>query len=147
MATVLPLKGVLYNPEKIADSADVTTPPYDVISPDDQAAFYNRHPYNVIRLILGRAKATDTALDNPHTRSADFYRQWMSEGILKQEKQPALYLKAITYAHEEKTITRFGLIALVGLEPFEKRIVLPHEKTFSKVRSERLQLMKATHCN
>ena len=147
MATVLPLKGILYDPEKITDSADVTTPPYDVISPDEQAAYYERHPYNVIRLILGRAKATDTALDNPHTRSADFYRQWMSEGILKQEKQPALYLKAITYAHEEKTITRFGLIALVGLEPFEKRIVLPHEKTFSKVRSERLQLMKATHCN
>jgi uncharacterized protein (DUF1015 family) len=80
MATVLPLKGILYNPEKIADSADVTTPPYDVISPDEQAAYYERHPYNVIRLILGRAKATDSALDNPHTRSANFYRQWMSEG-------------------------------------------------------------------
>ncbi len=147
MATVLPLKGILYNPEKIADSAQVTTPPYDVISPDEQAAFYNRHPYNVIRLILGRTKATDTASDNSHTRSASYYRQWMSEGILNREEQPALYLKAITYAHEEKTITRYGLIALVGLEPFEKRIILPHEKTFSKVRSERLQLMKATHCN
>ncbi len=147
MATVLPLKGILYNPEKIADSAEVTAPPYDVIAPEEQAAFYERHPYNIIRLILGRAKATDNALDNPHTRSADFFRLWMSEGILKQEEKPALYLKAITYAHEEKTITRYGLIALVALEPFEKRIILPHEKTFSKVRSERLQLMKATHCN
>ena len=147
MATVLPLKGILYSPEKIADSAQVTTPPYDVIAPEEQAAFYERHPYNVIRLILGRAEATDNALDNPHTRSANFYRQWMSEGILKQEEQPALYLKAITYAHKEKTITRYGLIARVGLEPFEKRIIIPHEKTFSKVRSERLELMKATHCN
>ncbi|MBC2743634.1 MAG: DUF1015 domain-containing protein, partial [Desulfosarcina sp.] len=39
------------------------------------------------------------------------------------------------------------LAALIGLEPFEKRVILPHEKTFSKVRSERLELMKATHCN
>ena len=147
MAIVMPLKGILYNPEKIADSADVTAPPYDVISPDEQAAFYDRHPNNVIRLILGRAKATDTALDNPHTRSAIYYRQWMSEGILKQEDQAALYLKSITYVHEEKTISRYGVIALVGLEPFEKRIIIPHEKTFSKVRSERLELMKATHCN
>jgi uncharacterized protein (DUF1015 family) len=147
MATVLPLKGILYNPEKITNSAQVTTPPYDVISPDEQAAYYDRHPYNVIRLILGRAKTTDSALDNPHTRSASFYRQWMAEGILKQEDQPALYLKSITYVHEGKTITRYGLIALVRLEPFDKRIVLPHEKTFSKVRSERLELMKATHCN
>jgi uncharacterized protein (DUF1015 family) len=147
MATVLPLKGILYNSEKIADSAQVTTPPYDVIAPDEQAAFHQRHPHNVIRLILGQAKATDSALDNPHTRSASFYRHWMSEGILKQEDQPALYLKSITYVHAGKTITRYGLVALVGLEPFEKRIILPHEKTFSKVRSERLELMKATHCN
>jgi uncharacterized protein (DUF1015 family) len=147
MATVLPLKGILYNPEKIADCAKVTTPPYDVIAPDEQVAFHNRHPYNVIRLILGRAKATDSTLDNPHTRSASYFRQWMADGILKQEDQPALYLKAITFAHEKQTITRYGLIARVGLEPFEKRIILPHEKTFSKVRSERLQLMKTTHCN
>lgn len=147
MATVKPFKGIRYNPEKIADSAQVTTPPYDVISPEEQAAFYARHPNNVIRLILGRAKAGDTALDNPHTRSAAYYRQWMSQGILIQEDQAALYLKSITYVHEAKTITRYGLIARVGLEPFEKRIILPHEKTFSKVRSERLELMKATHCN
>jgi uncharacterized protein (DUF1015 family) len=132
MATVMPLKGILYNPEKIDSYADVTTPPYDVISPDEQAAFYDRHPNNAIRLILNRAKATDTP-DNPHTRSADCYRQWISKGILKQEEQAALYLKAITYSHDKKTITRYGLMALVGLEPFEKRIVLPHEKTFSKV--------------
>ena len=147
MATVKPFRGVLFNPEKIPDSAAVTTPPYDVISPDEQASFYERHPNNVIRLILGQAKMTDNALDNPHTRSANFYRQWISEGILKQEDRPALYLKSITYLHEEKAITRYGLIALVGLEPFENRIILPHEKTFSKVRSERLELMKATHCN
>ena len=147
MATVMPLRGILYNPEKITDSADVTAPPYDVISPDEQAAFYERHPNNVIRLILGRTKATDTARDNPHSRSAAYYRQWVSEGILKQDEQAALYLKSITYVHEEKTITRYGLVALVGLEPFEKRVILPHEKTFSKVRSERLELMKATQCN
>jgi len=146
MATVMPFKGILYNPENI-DSADVTTPPYDVISPDEQAAFYERHANNVIRLILGRAETTDAAQDNPHTRSAAHFRRWMSQGILKQDDRPALYLKSITYFHAQKSFTRHGLIALVGLEPFEKRIVLPHEKTFSKVRSERLELMKATHCN
>ena len=147
MATVIPLKGILYNPEKITDGAAVTTPPYDVISPEEQALFYERHPNNVIRLILGRTKTTDTAQDNPHIRSAGHYRQWISESILKRDEQPALYLKAITYTHENRVITRYGLIALVGLEPFAKRIILPHEKTFSKVRSERLKLMKATHCN
>lgn len=147
MATVTPFKGIRYNPDIIGNSADVATPPYDVISPEEQRAFYNRHPNNVVRLILNPGKATDSATDNPHTRSAACFRQWMEQGILKREAQPALYLKAIGYPHEGETFTRYGLIARVGLEPFEKRIILPHEKTFSKVRSERLELMKATHCN
>lgn len=147
MARVIPFRGILYNPDKIADSAQVTTPPYDVISPDQQAAFYERHPNNVIRLILGRAKKSDTIQDNPHSRSAAYFRQWMSQGILRQEDRAALYLKSISFPHEGKTIRRYGLIALVDLEPFDQRIVLPHEKTFSKVRSERLELIKATHCN
>jgi uncharacterized protein (DUF1015 family) len=147
MARVIPFRGILYNPDKIADSAKVTAPPYDVISPDQQAAFYERHPNNVIRLILGQAKKSDTEQDNPHSRSAAYFRQWMSQGILKQEDRTALYLKSISFRHEGRTLTRYGLIALVGLEPFEKRIVLPHEKTFSKVRSERLDLIKASQCN
>jgi uncharacterized protein (DUF1015 family) len=101
----------------------------------------------VIRLILGRKTPDDTPENNAHTRSADYFRRWMERGILIQDALPALYLKAITYDHGQQTITRYGLIAMVGLEDFEKRIILPHEKTFSKVRSERLDLMKATHCN
>ncbi|WP_419656990.1 conserved uncharacterized protein, DUF1015 [Desulfosarcina variabilis str. Montpellier] len=147
MATVLPFQGILYNPEMISDTGAVTTPPYDVISPDEQSAFYERHPNNIVRLILNQATDADSAEDNPHTRSAAFFRQWQEEGILKKDDQPALYVKAITYTHAGETITRYGVIARVGIEPFEKRIVLPHEKTFSKVRSERLQLLKATHCN
>jgi uncharacterized protein (DUF1015 family) len=51
------------------------------------------------------------------------------------------------FLFEGDRVTRYGLIALIRLEPFEKGIVLPHEKTFSKVKSERLELMKACHAN
>ena len=147
MATVLPFNGILYNEQILCEAADVTAPPYDVISPDEQKAFHDRHPNNVIRLILNPKTDVDTDTDNPHTRSAGFFKTWMTEGILQRDDQTALYLKAITYTHGAETITRYGLTARVGIEPFEKRIVLPHEKTFSKVKSERLQLLKATHCN
>lgn len=147
MATILPFNGILYNTQLIGEAANVTAPPYDVISPDEQATFHERHPNNVIRLILNPQTDADTVTNNPHTRSANFFRQWIAEGILQRDNQEALYLKAITYIHGSETITRYGLTARVGIEPFEKRIVLPHEKTFSKVKSERLHLLKATHCN
>ena len=147
MATVKPFRGILYDTDKIGDYAQVTTPPYDVISKEAQAAFHARHPHNFIRLTLGQANPDDDARNNPHTRSAAFFQRWLADGVLRRDDRPAFYLKAITYTHDGASVTRFGLMALVGVEPFERRIILPHERTFSKVRSERLELMKATRCN
>ena len=147
MATIKPLKGILYNPDVITDHSAVTTPPYDVISLEEQAAFYEKHPNNVIRLILNRERATDTPEDNPHSRSASHFRKWQSSGILKRDPKLALYLKAVTFPCENGTYTRYGLISLVRLEPFNRKVILPHEKTFSNVKSERLDLMKKTRCN
>jgi uncharacterized protein (DUF1015 family) len=66
---------------------------------------------------------------------------------LVQDEKPAFYLTAHEFLHENHPVTRYGLIALVGLEPFEKGIVLPHEKTFSKIKAERLELIKACGTN
>jgi len=71
----------------------------------------------------------------------------MNEDILVRESGYALYLSAVDFKIEGKAVTRHGLIARVRLEPFEKGIVLPHEKTFSKVKSERLELIKACKAN
>ena len=147
MAEVLPFQGILYNPEQIQNLSNVVAPPYDVISADEQDEFHRRHPKNIIRLILGEKKATDTPGDNPHTRAADYYRQWLAEGTLVQDDRPALYLTSVDFPLDDQTITRYGIIALVRIEPFERKIVLPHEQTFSKVKSERLELMKRCHAN
>lgn len=147
MAEVIPFRGILYDPDRIKELAEVVTPPYDVISPEEQKDYHKRHPNNIIRLILGKKTENDTPLDNYHTRAAAYFENWLSEGILVRDESPAFYVTTTEFPFDEKLKTRFGLIALVGLEPFEKGIVLPHEKTFSKVKSERLQLMTACHAN
>ncbi len=147
MARIIPFNGLLYNPEKIQDIKEVVAPPYDVISKSEQKMLHERHSNNIIRLIFGETTENDTDSDNPHTRAAGYFNQWISEDILSRDESPALYLTSVEFTAGEKTITRYGLIALVGVEPFEKGIVLPHEKTFSKVKSERLELMKVAHAN
>jgi len=147
MAVVIPFKGILYNPLKIKDMSEVLTPPYDVISEQEQRAFHARHPQNIIRLILGEQTTSDSEKDNPHTRAAAYYKEWLNDGILLRDNVPSLYLSSVEFIINNKKIIRYGLIALVGLEPFEKGIILPHERTFSKVKSERLDLMKACHAN
>lgn len=147
MAKIVPFRGIVYNPDRVENLASVATPPYDVITPQEQQAFYERHPWNIIRLILGKTSEKDTPQDNRHTRSAGFFNAWLSEGVLVQDPSPAFYLTSIEFSVQTRKITRWGLISLVALEPFEKGVVLPHEKTFSRVKSERLELMKSCHAN
>ena len=54
MPEIAPLKGVLYNQKLIGNMDEVITPPFDVISPEEQEMYHKRHPYNMIRLILGQ---------------------------------------------------------------------------------------------
>ncbi len=147
MAEIIPFEGILYNPEKINDFAKVITPPFDVISKKDQQNFHESHPNNIIRLILGKSGQIDTSQNNRYTRAAEQFNNWLSDGIMIQDTKPAFYLTAIDFSFENRKVTRYGLIALIRLEPFEKGVVLPHEKTFSGVRSERLELMKACRAN
>lgn len=147
MAEVVPFKGVLFNPDLITNIADVIAPPYDVISAQEQEAFHQQHPNNVIRLILGRTKGGDSGQSDVHQRAARYFLQWMADKILVQDSAPAYYLTSVDFPVAERTVTRYGIIGNVRLEPFDKGIVLPHERTFSKVKSERLKLMQACHTN
>ena len=147
MARIEAFRGICYNPQKIKDPADVCAPPYDVISEHEQQAFYDRHENNVIRLILGKAEDGDTTANNPHTRAAGYFKDWMAGEILAQDDNPAIYLTSVQFTTDTHSRERFGMIVRVGLEPFDRKIILPHEKTFSKVKSERLELMKRCHVN
>uniref|UniRef100_A0A7C4MP70 DUF1015 domain-containing protein n=1 Tax=Desulfatirhabdium butyrativorans TaxID=340467 RepID=A0A7C4MP70_9BACT len=147
MADIQPIRALVYNPLKVPNLSAVVTPPYDVISPEEQEAFHSKHPFNIIRLILGRKYPNDSEDDNPHTRAAATFRRWISEGVLVREPTPTLYLTAHDFDHQGERITRWGVLAGVRLEPFEKGIILPHETTFSKVKTERLGLIQACNAN
>jgi len=147
MARIVPFRGILYDWEKIHNLRDVITPPYDVISAREQEAFYQRHPQNIIRLILGKVYSQDTECNNRYTRAAKFFRGWQEQGILVQDAVPAFYATEIDFTEDGTLRTRFGFIALVGLEDFEGGRILRHEKTFSATKADRLRLMEACKAN
>ena len=147
MADVIPFRGIFYNPDKANNLADVVTPPFDVISNAEQEVFYARSSHNVVRLILGKSSAGDTPSHNPHSRAADYLQNWLAERSLVRDTAPAFYLTNLDFTIDNRPVTRSGLIAAVRLVPFDAGVILPHERTFSNVKSERLALMKACHAN
>lgn len=147
MARLRPFRGIRYNPDRISSMADVISPPYDVISETEQAELHGRSPYNVIRMELGQNRPGDDRHDNPHTRAGNYLRTWVKDGTLVQEETPAVYLTATEFETVRGTYMRWGLMVSVGLEPFHQGGILPHERTYSKVKSERLALMQACRAN
>lgn len=147
MATIKPFRGIIYNQEKIKDLAKVMTPPYDVISPLEQQLYYQSHPYNVIRLILGKDLPQDNEKENKYTRAHRLFREWLSNGILKREKDPAIYVYEKEYSLKGRDGRRKGFLALMKLEKFGSGVIFPHEQTFPKPGTDRLRLLESCQAN
>ncbi|MDE3058170.1 MAG: DUF1015 domain-containing protein [Bacteroidota bacterium] len=140
MPVIRPFRGVRYNQSKV-NIAAVVAPPYDVISPEEQNALYDKDPFNVVRLVLGRE-------EDRYAAAAKTFAEWQSSGVLVRDEKPAVYpLIQMFQSNDGTTMRRKGFIALCRLEEFEKGIVLPHEKTLSKAKEDRFKLFKATNSN
>src|SRR5579859_657397 len=147
MADVRPLKGLQYSQEEISNLAEVVTPPYDVISPEAQECYYQRNPYNVIRLEYGQQKTGDDTLNNVYTRAAATLAEWRLQGIIRQQEASCYYLYQQRFTYGGQSYTRTSLLARVRLEPWSARVVLPHEDTLAKAKEDRLNLLRASATN
>ncbi|MFH0844772.1 MAG: DUF1015 domain-containing protein [Pseudomonadota bacterium] len=147
MAIIAPFRGLTYNFQALGNVSRLVAPPYDVISEEEQEEYYQAHPYNVIRLILGKKKTGDTDWDNRYTRSVDDFKRWQSEDILVQSNEPAMFATSLRYDPGDGSgqKVRWGIIVLVRIEDEGSGVILPHERTFSAHKDDRLRLMRA--CN
>jgi len=146
MTEVLPFRGVRYDRKKVKNVNKVFAPPYDIISAREQKALYARHPANIVRLILGKITAGDTAKNNRYTRAARFFRQWQDQGILIQEDRPCLYLYVQEYVLDGVRKQRFGFIGRMQFAADGKGC-LPHEHTLAKPKEDRLRLFREVRAN
>lgn len=148
MAKIVPFRALRYQQDQIGDPASVMAPPYDVISPTLQEDLYQRNPFNIVRLILGKILPDDNQETNRYSRAAIDFSAWQNQGILRRDLEPSLYLYDQTYTTEDgSTITRKGFIALTRLEDFSSGVVKPHEKTLAGPKADRLLLTRACKAN
>jgi uncharacterized protein (DUF1015 family) len=140
--------GIRYDTAMV-DLADVTAPPYDVIDAADRAALAGRHPNNVVLVDCPTAdECGDHGPGGHYLEAGTRLRAWLDAGVLVRDAEPALYLYRMGFTddHGRRRHTT-GVIGAVGLEPPGEGGVLPHERTTTKDRSDRLDLLRATEAN
>ncbi|MDX2129043.1 MAG: DUF1015 domain-containing protein [Chloroherpetonaceae bacterium] len=141
MPEIAAFQGIIYNSEFISNFESVLCPPYDVIPPAMQESLYATSPYNAIRLELPKE-------ENKYDAAAERLKTWLSEGILKNSTKESIYPYHQTFTTKDGVqYTRKGFIARCKLYEFEKGVVLPHEKTLSGPKKDRLQLFIKTGAN
>ncbi|MDH3603351.1 MAG: DUF1015 domain-containing protein, partial [Candidatus Tectomicrobia bacterium] len=145
--TIMPFAGWRYNPQHVPALDRVMTPPYDVISPEERAAYLASDPHSMIHLILGAEFASDTPDDNRFTRSGADLRKWKRDGILQREAAPAIYLYQQDFVVDGQSLTRSGFISRVRLEDYQAGVIFPHETTFAGPKADLLQLWRACQAN
>jgi uncharacterized protein (DUF1015 family) len=149
MASIYPFRAWRYNPSTVR-LEDVVTQPYDKISPAMQEAYYQRSPYNLVRIILGLPELFDAEHgENVYTRAARDFRAWRDQSVLVQERDPSIfaYSQRFRVPGTDVVKERRGFIALGKLHEYADQVVFRHEQTLSKPKSDRLNLLKATHAH
>ena len=149
MASIYPFRAWRYNPSAVRLD-DVVTQPYDKISPAMQQAYYQRSPYNLVRIILGLPELFDAERgESVYSRAARDFSAWKQKGILVQEKDPCIfaYSQRFKMPGTDEVKERRGFIALSKLHDYAEQVVFRHEQTLSKPKSDRLNLLKATHAH
>lgn len=148
MIVVKPFRGTRYNNQLIEDMRLVVAPPYDVISPEQQEMYYQTHPFNVIRLILGKETPADDEYNNKYTRALSYLKSWKRDGILVDDMQRSIYFYEQEFmAPDGKIYARRGFFALVKLHEYNTKKIFAHEHTRSKPKADRLQLLRTTKSN
>jgi uncharacterized protein (DUF1015 family) len=149
MARIYPFRAWRYNPSAVR-LEEVVTQPYDKISPSMQQAYYQRSPFNLVRIILGLPELFDAeGGENVYTRAARDFRAWREQSVLVQEKDPSIfaYSQRFKIPGTQTVKERRGFIALGKLHDYAEQVVFRHEQTLSKPKSDRLNLLKATHAH
>jgi uncharacterized protein (DUF1015 family) len=139
VADVRPLTGIRYSPD--ADLASAVCPPFDTISPAEQARLYEASPVNAVRLELPRANG------DPYTAAADTLSVWLAGRTLVRDERPALYLYRQQFTHGGASHSRLVLFARLRLEPWETGAVLPHEHTFNAPKEDRMNVLRSLRLN
>lgn len=148
MAEIIPFKALHYDLHQLK-LEDVLTQPYDKITPEMQAKYYERSPHNLVRIILGKSGETDTDTFNVYTRAAEYLHDWRSSGILKQDSEPGIYAYSQTFTvpGTRDLAERRGLVALGRLHDYSDGVIFRHEQTLTKPRADRLNLLRATRAH
>jgi uncharacterized protein (DUF1015 family) len=134
VADVRPFQALTFDPALAGPLAALVAPPYDVIDAEARAGYLARSPHNIVNLTLPEDERD----------SGPLLASWRADGVLRRDPEPALWWLEQSFVGPDGVArTRTGFLASIKVEPYESKVVLPHERTHSGPKESRLRLLTA----
>jgi len=145
MPRVAPFVGLRYDPAVAGPIAQLTAPPYDVISEPHRDGFHAASPYNVAHLDLAAGSLDPDHEESRYARAAELLADWRRTGVLRADEEPGYDAYEISWtAAPGRPAGRIrGVLVGLTLEPWGGAVV-PHEETMPGPIEDRLALLRAT---
>jgi uncharacterized protein (DUF1015 family) len=144
VADVRPFLALHYDLTRVGSLQDVAAPPYDVIDAAQRAQLLARSRFNVVEIDLPQAGPGE----DPYAHAASTLEDWERDGILRQDREPALWALTQEYtAPDGSRHNRHAILARVRVENYGPGRVRPHERTQPGPKKDRLDLTRATRHN
>jgi uncharacterized protein (DUF1015 family) len=135
VAEVRPFRALRYDESVAGPLETLVAPPYDVVSADARERLRARSAFNVVHLTL----------PDSEEQAARDLADWRERGVVVEEPEPAYWWLRQDYTGPDGVErAREGFVASLRAEPYERRVVLPHERTHAGPKEGRLRLLRAT---
>ncbi len=140
MAEIKEFKALRFT-DKAGDIGALCCPPYDIIGSEEKARFLEKNEHNIIKLELPQPDSAGYAA------AADTLKEWLDSEIVECEKEDSIYIYEEKFEVAGRKYSFRGFVCRVKLAEFSEGVVLPHEETLSKAKTDRFNLLNATGCS
>ncbi|MDQ4139119.1 MAG: DUF1015 domain-containing protein, partial [Bacteroidota bacterium] len=135
MAEIIPLRGWRYNQNLSNSIQDLTSPLFDVVSLKQREALY-QNPFNSIHLSVPQGS-------NPAKEAAQLLQTWKTDGILKQDFLPGIYVyyQYFQLPDSDQEYCRKGFMCNIKAYDLDENVLLRHENTIPASVNDRIDLL------
>ena len=141
MARITPLKGWRYNAALDEGIRNLTSPLFDVVSPNQLKTLY-ANPLNSIHVSVPLGP-------NPFENASKTINSWIADQILLQDPLPGIYVyyQYFQLPGERQLKCRKGFICNIKLEEWDNQVILRHENTMPASVKDREMILEKTQFN
>ena len=135
MSTIEPFKAFRPDP---ALASQVACVPYDVVNASEARFLAGDNPCSYLRVIRPEIEmdpSTDPYTDEVYRRAGQKLSSFISDGILTQDDEPALYI----YRLQMQGCSQTGIFGLTSVDEYDHGLIKVHEKTRADKERDRIR--------